>query len=453
MPKKIDHGPPTRQSTRLSQQKDNSEQTPGETSPKTEELDEDVLVTPSSPAPEEPAQALSNPEPEKPVAPHRDSEQKRPVASSEVKESNYDSATENFEVYSKPKAQVSAGTHNDNDRCSREITPANSAFGSTDFKPTGFAALPEFTPFGQDQDARNPHYDKKARESRREPGMFAGEKDLFDKWIIKLADKCEKDEKTFKKERSHMALIFNMTGGPANDLLESRYQSVLMPFQNTAKMVATLSAVYHDANQASKARAELAKLKYNPFDKEMDIHQFIGKVNSLADKAGIDKDLRKTTFYEHIPADLDTRLLKDSKDSRISYEDFTASVADAAIARHRAQEERKERKLTRHEPSPPETKPRRRPRGYRERRKIKKEVETTTAPVKETPSLSEKEKSALIDAGLCFLCKKPDYQSRHCPDRKIIANMLQAFDHEESDAQSSSIAENTPSDSSSDSEN
>ncbi|CAJ2509619.1 Uu.00g146450.m01.CDS01 [Anthostomella pinea] len=202
MPKKIDHGPPTRQSTRLSQQKAISEQTPGETSPKTEELDKDVLVTPSSPAPEEPAQALSNPEPEKLVAPHRDSEQETPVASSEVEESNYDSATKNFEVHSKPKvfrknsaiifplsqlpympednlnptlqqlmaeiaslkAQVSAGTHNNNDRRSREITPANSAFGGTDFKPTGFAALPAFVPFGQDQDARNPHYDKKARD-------------------------------------------------------------------------------------------------------------------------------------------------------------------------------------------------------------------------------------------------------------------------------------------------
>ncbi|CAJ2506471.1 Uu.00g006010.m01.CDS01 [Anthostomella pinea] len=159
----------------------------------------------------------------------------------------------------------------------------------------------------------------------------------------------------------------------------------------------------------------------------MDIHQFIRKVNSLADKAGIDKDLRKTTLYEHIPADLDTRLLKNSKDSRISYEDFTASVADIAVARHRAQEERKERKLTR--------------------------LETTTVPVKETPSLSEKEKNALMDAGLYFLCKKPGHQSRHCPDCKIIANMLQAFDHEESDTQSSSIAKNTPSDSSFDSEN
>ncbi|CAJ2509781.1 Uu.00g056810.m01.CDS01 [Anthostomella pinea] len=226
-----------------------------------------------------------------------------------------------------------------------------------------------------------------------------------------------------------------MTAGPANDLLESRYQSVLMPFQNTVEM------------------AELAKLKYNPFDKEIDIHQFIGKVNSLADKAGIDKDLHKTTLYEHIPADLDTRLLKDSKDLRISYKDFTASVVDAAVARYHAQEERKERKLTRREPSPPETKPSRRSRGYRERRKIKKEVKTTAVPVKETPSLLEKEKSALMDAGLCFLYKKPGHQSRHCPDRKIIANMLQAFDHEESDAQSLSIAENTPSDSFSDSKN
>jgi hypothetical protein len=141
-----------------------------------------------------------------------------------------------------------------------------------------------------------------------------------------------------------MAFVFSLTDGQANDLLEARCSSTEIPFKNTAEMIATLSAVYHDDNQGSKAREKLRKLKYDPADKEIDIHQFIGKVNSLADKAGIAKAERKIVLYEHIPADLDLRLPRDSKDATISYEDFAGAVADAADAKQRACDERLEKK-------------------------------------------------------------------------------------------------------------
>src|SRR3982074_3957737 len=79
------------------------------------------------------------------------------------------------------------------ERPTRGITPSNSAFGGVDFKPTGFAALLAFKPFGADQDAKNAAFDRKACESRRDPGTFQGNKDLFDKWVIKLCDKSEEE--------------------------------------------------------------------------------------------------------------------------------------------------------------------------------------------------------------------------------------------------------------------
>jgi len=241
------------------------------------------------------------------------------------------------------EAEANNSAYNEREHSTRGITPINSAFGGADFRPVGFAAHPAFRPFGADQHAKNADFDRKARESRRDPGTFEGDKDLFDKWIIKLADKCEEDMETFKTERSRMALVFSLTDGPANDLLEARYSSSEIPFKNAAEMVATLSAVYHDENQGTKAREELRKLKYDPADKDMDIHQFIGKVNSLADKAGIAKAERKIVLYEHIPADLDLRLLRDSKDVTMSYENFAGAVADAALAKQRAYDERLER--------------------------------------------------------------------------------------------------------------
>src|SRR3982075_3527160 len=130
-----------------------------------------------------------------------------------------------------------------------------------------------------------------------------------------------------------MALVYSLPEGPANDLLQARYSSTEIPFKNMSEMIMTLSAVYHDDNHGSKAREKLRTLEYNVADKEMDIHQFIRTVNSLADKAGIAKAKRKTVLFEHIPADLDIRLLRDSKDPTISYEDFAGVVADIAEAK------------------------------------------------------------------------------------------------------------------------
>jgi len=187
----------------------------------------------------------------------------------------------------------------------------NSAFGGADFKPTGFAALPAFAPYGKNQHAANPSYDRNARKTGVDPGILLGDKEEFDKWIVKVADKVDEDNDTFRKERSRMALLNSLTQGDTNDLLEGRYRSMEMPSKNVAEMVATLAAFYHDNNQGTKAREELRNLKYNPRDKTIDIHKFIGRVNSLVDKASIAKADRKSVLFEHIPANVNPQLLGD----------------------------------------------------------------------------------------------------------------------------------------------
>ena len=343
-------------------------------------------------------------------------------------ESDNDNQLDAMERLRQRVAQLEAEAKNNNDareepqRSTRGVTPANSAFGGTDFQPTGFAALPAFKPFGTNQKAKNAAFDRKARESRRDPGVFHGNKDLFDKWIIKIADKCEEDLETFKTECSRMALVFSLTDGQANDLLEARYSSTVIPFKNTAEMIATLSAVYYDDNQGSKAREKLRNLKYDPANKDMDIHEFIGKVNSLAEKAGIAKAERKIVLYEHIPAGLDLRLLRDSKDATISYEDFAGAVADAGVAKQRDYAERLEKKHARRDQSPTDHSDRK-TRRRSPRREYRKEGKTE-AKSDNTSPISEQKKAELKGDGKCFLCQKEGHIARHCPQMKVITALL-----------------------------
>ncbi|KAG6084975.1 hypothetical protein E4U16_000430 [Claviceps sp. LM84 group G4] len=58
----------------------------------------------------------------------------------------------------------------------REITPAESLGGNV-FRPTGYAAPPEFSPYGGDHISKNPSYENRARQSHYKPGVFTGDGD------------------------------------------------------------------------------------------------------------------------------------------------------------------------------------------------------------------------------------------------------------------------------------
>ena len=78
--------------------------------------------------------------------------------------------------------------------------------------------------------------------------MFDGDKDKFDNQVIRLVDKLEEDNNTFRKEYSQMAVINSLTTSLPQEILSSRYNSLEHPFSNIAKMVATLAATYYNTN-------------------------------------------------------------------------------------------------------------------------------------------------------------------------------------------------------------
>ncbi|KAL5943062.1 hypothetical protein ACKVV1_011527 [Pyricularia oryzae] len=323
-----------------------------------------------------------------------------------------------------------ATRNNNATRQTRGITPLNSAFGGAEFKPHGIAARTAFKPYGSNQNAKNPTYDRTARKTGIDPGMFNGNKDRFDKWITKIANKFVKDDETYKTERSRMAVINSLTERLANDLIQSRYKSTIMPFSSAAEMVATLAAVYHDDNQASKTRKELRHLKFSLSDKPTDIHQFISKVNNLTDKANIAKTERKLVLYEHVPASLNPQLLNLSKNPNISYETFAGEVANSALAQQRAWEElrenRKKREERRERSASAERKQRRRE-NRRHSQEAKNQTRTQTIDAPKSPS---RENAKLVTEGRCFLCKKAGHLARNCPQKAAHIAAVLALQHE-----------------------
>lgn len=297
-------------------------------------------------------------------------------------------------------------------RSQRGVTPMDSAFGGT-FKPTGFAALPAFKPYGKDQNSDNEKYDPKARESRFDPGIFSGNKDEFDLWITRIADKCRKDARTFAIERDRMVVVNTHLAGNAARLVQARFISTTMPYTSTAEMVAVLASVYHNDNQASEARQKLAQLMYNPAAKDADIHQFIGHFNSLADRSNVLATERKMTLYEHVPASLGSELLTKAKNVLVSYEEYCSVVADAALHQKRVYTEAQAR--ARKEAAPAPTRRSRTPEYLKKDHRPATDQRPVTRPVQNNNDRGNDE---------CHLCHKKGHWAKDCPDRKNITRLL-----------------------------
>lgn len=305
----------------------------------------------------------------------------------------------------------------------RSATPYDSAFGGVSFQPSGAAMREGFAPFTDPPDpkAENEQYDEKAKARGNDPSMFSGDEG-FDTWVVELDDKFMEDVKTYRTERSRMAYMMTRLEGDAKAALSPRYNKGT--FRCVAEMVQVLSASYHDPNRTSAARQKLASMRFKLGDS---IHKFIADFNATVQEANVAPADFKMTLWEHIPASLDPRLLRDSKDSTVSYEDFCSLIADAAFSNQKAFEDRKRNRPSKDTSDPgsrSQTRDTQRnnARGPRQQsnsfRCAPSPARVGTAPPNRQQArraLTPAELDAHRAAGTCYTCGERGHRAADCP--------------------------------------
>lgn len=418
MPRKKDYGPPTRFSDRLQQNQTTTEESEEVTFNVESTLsgDEELEEPPRTPSPTRVENSLEEPEnfqdcPQSPTPTSTPS--KASMSSSKEETLNIEELLTVINGLQQEMRALKAATSNETatttagttSRSLRGTTPANSIHGNA-FALTGYAVRREFRPYGDDEQATNNHFDRKARlySDRVEP--FDGNPETFEDWVVSMADKFRRDGPTYQCERDRMGVLMNHLSNVPKQLVNDRYRSADNPWKSAAEIIGTLQAHYLDDNVELKASNELNQMFYDVAGPTT-IKEFITRVDTLANKAGYPPDKRKRLLKERIPSSLGPYLVALYKDDGVSYEAFQLAVVDAAENIKASYEERQsKRKAAGHtyKATRPEPLGGRKEAQDRDSGKIDSKVATDTRE--------------------CYLCKKPGHIAKDCPSRKKIARMI-----------------------------
>lgn len=120
---------------------------------------------------------------------------------------------------------------------------------------------PQIAPFGSSQSAKDPDFDRTARETRSQPAVFAGDKTKFETWLFSIIEHLDPNRECYRDERARITLIFNRVAETSREMLRHRYMSDDNPFVSAQEMVAQSEAIFGDPDASITTSQTLSSLR------------------------------------------------------------------------------------------------------------------------------------------------------------------------------------------------
>ena len=154
------------------------------------------------------------------------------------------------------------------------------------------------------------------------PILTDGKDPEFEDWESRMRNKLKANSDHYYTEALRMAYVENRVGGKAAKHLRPRLRvDAVNPYTTTEEMLKHLETIFRDPNKEANAKRDFRKLNMRATDKFQD---FLTSFLHLAGEAKIPDTMYKDELYQRITWKLQEMTVKESMDSEVDFDAYTA---------------------------------------------------------------------------------------------------------------------------------
>ena len=259
------------------------------------------------------------------------------------------------------------------------------------------------------------------------PILTDGKDPEFEDWESRMRNKLKANSDHYYTEALRMAYVENRVGGKAAKHLRPRLRvDAVNPYTTTEEMLKHLETIFRDPNKEANAKRDFRKLNMRATDKFQD---FLTSFLHLAGEAKIPDTMYKDELYQRITWKLQEITVKESMDSEVDFDAYTAictKLADHLSVINESRRLGSKSNISTSRAAENTEVP-------MSRTETRKREGTPSGTAFRTADILPPEKRELFRSGRCYYCRLSGHIAKDCPRKRKDGTLKEIEPKEESE--------------------
>jgi FtsZ-binding cell division protein ZapB len=259
------------------------------------------------------------------------------------------------------------------------------------------------------------------------PILTDGKDPEFEDWESRMRNKLKANSDHYDTEALRIAYVENRVGGKAAKHLRPRLRvDTVNPYTTAEEMLKHLETIFRDPNKEANAKRDFRKLNMRATDNFQD---FLTSFLHLAGEAKIPDTMYKDELYQRITWKLQEMTVKESMDSEIDFDAYTAVCTK--LADHLSVINESRRLGSKSNISTSRTAEN--TEAPMSRTEARKREGTPSGTAFRTADILPPEKRELFRSGKCYYCRLSGHIAKDCPRKRKDGTLKEIEPKEESE--------------------